>query len=90
MNESSSDNLKASLVIPFACAEHALIAYNTLSVDQEPRRELISKRLSISSTDASLLEIEWSAKEARVLRVSLNSLIDHLHLVLETIHEFDN
>jgi hypothetical protein len=37
----------------------------------------------------STLKIQFSASEARVLRVAVGSFFDHLVLVVETIKEFD-
>jgi EKC/KEOPS complex subunit PCC1/LAGE3 len=82
----SSDSLRARLDIPFACEEHARIAYNTLLVDQEPRKQLIRKNLSLSS---GTLSVDWTAKESRILRVSINSFFDSLNSILETIQLFD-
>ena len=82
----TNDELKAELKIPFATAKHAQIAFNTLSVDTEPRKELIRKKLELNN---EILTINWTAKEARILRVSINSILDHLNSVLETIELFD-
>lgn len=85
MNET---NLKAELVIPFSCNEHARIAYTTLTVDAEPRRELINKTIHLDET-SRCLRVNWLAAESRILRVSVNSFLDNLGLVLETIQLFD-
>lgn len=87
MNENNKD-LKAELSIPFSCIEHAKIAYNTLKVDSEPRKELINKTLSLNEDTKSIL-VAWSAKESRILRVSINSFLDHLNSVIETIQAFE-
>lgn len=39
-------------------------------------------------TSASLCFRRWSADEARILRVSVNSFLDHLSLILETMEMF--
>ncbi|MBN3317462.1 LAGE3 protein, partial [Atractosteus spatula] len=36
----------------------------------------------------NILSVTWAADEARILRVSVGSFLDHLALVLETIEEF--
>ena len=36
-----NEDLKAEINIPFLNSEHAKIAFNSLIVDKEPRRELI-------------------------------------------------
>ena len=84
-----NDELKAELTIPFSCVEHAKIAYNTLSVDSEPRKDLIQKVIVFDET-VSQIQVNWLAKEARILRVSLNSFLDHLNSVLETIQQFSD
>jgi EKC/KEOPS complex subunit PCC1/LAGE3 len=80
------DTLRAHIDIPFACEEHARIAYNTLTVDSEPRRQLIRKTLAL---DKSTLSVDWTAKESRILRVSINHFLENLHSVIETIQLFD-
>lgn len=82
-----NDELKAELLIPFSCVEHAQIAFNTLNVDAEPRKNLIKKQLTIEDNE---ITVSWISKEARILRVSLNSFLDHLNSVLETIQQFSD
>ena len=82
----TNDELKAELKIPFASVEYAQIAFNTLNVDSEPRKELIRKKLELNK---QILTVNWTAKESRILRVSINSFLDHLNSVLETIQQFD-
>lgn len=90
-NQNEKDILKASLEIPFADIKHARIALKTLEVDKEPRRELISKRLSLLEHEGkSTIRVDWTAREARILRVSVNSFLDHLHLVIDTIDQFED
>ena len=83
MNEES----KADLIIPFTCIDHAKIAYNTLKVDSEPRKNLIKKKLTL---EENLIKVSWTSHEAKILRVSVNSFLDHLNSVLETIQLFSN
>ena len=86
MNQTGDNQqLTAELTIPFAKSEHAKIAFRTLDVDSEPRKELITRTLKLQ--EESLI-VNWSAKEARLLRVSINSFLDHLTSVVETLHEF--
>uniref|UniRef100_A0A3B5MBY4 L antigen family member 3 n=1 Tax=Xiphophorus couchianus TaxID=32473 RepID=A0A3B5MBY4_9TELE len=73
------------LDIPFPSSREATVALRSLSPDREPRRGGISKRLSVSG---STLSVRWSADEARILRVSVNSFLDHLSLVVETMELF--
>lgn len=80
-----NEELKAELIIPFTCIDHAKIAYNTLKVDTEPRKNLISKKLT---QENNLIKVNWSSHEAKILRVSVQSFLEHLNSVLETIQLF--
>uniref|UniRef100_A0A3B4TR89 L antigen family member 3 n=1 Tax=Seriola dumerili TaxID=41447 RepID=A0A3B4TR89_SERDU len=71
-----------SLDVPFPSSREAAIALNSLSPDREPRKGGISKQLTVSGST------RWSADEARILRVSVNSFLDHLSLVMETMQMF--
>jgi EKC/KEOPS complex subunit PCC1/LAGE3 len=82
-----NEELKAEIRIPFTNREHARIVFNTLSVDKEPRKELITRKLTLID-NGTVLRADWVAKEARLLRVSINSFLDHLNLVLNTIDQF--
>ncbi|KAG5835276.1 hypothetical protein ANANG_G00271830 [Anguilla anguilla] len=68
------------------CNEYpANIALRSLLPDREPRKGGISKDLSVSD---NAMSVKWTADEARILRVSVGSFLDHLALVLETMEEF--
>ncbi|KAM7368605.1 hypothetical protein PAMP_012929 [Pampus punctatissimus] len=77
--------LEFSLDVPFPSSREAVIALSSLSPDREPRKGGISKQLMVSG---STLSVRWSADEARILRVSVNSFLDHLLLVVETMEMF--
>uniref|UniRef100_A0A3Q2QMK8 L antigen family member 3 n=1 Tax=Fundulus heteroclitus TaxID=8078 RepID=A0A3Q2QMK8_FUNHE len=83
--EPSSLTDRSFLDVPFPSSREATIALRSLSPDREPRRGGISKQLSVSG---STLSVRWSADEARILRVSVNSFLDHLSLVVETMEDF--
>uniref|UniRef100_A0A3B3Z6Q1 L antigen family member 3 n=1 Tax=Periophthalmus magnuspinnatus TaxID=409849 RepID=A0A3B3Z6Q1_9GOBI len=74
----------SSLDVPFPSSREALIALRSLSPDKEPRKGGISKEITVKDNTLS----RWSADEARILRVSVNSFMDHLLLVLETMEMF--
>uniref|UniRef100_A0A3Q4GCU2 L antigen family member 3 n=1 Tax=Neolamprologus brichardi TaxID=32507 RepID=A0A3Q4GCU2_NEOBR len=76
--------LESSLDVPFPSSREATIALRSLSPDKEPRKGGISKLITVSGSTLS----RWSADEARILRVSVNSFLDHLSLVLETMEMF--
>ncbi|XP_061119090.1 L antigen family member 3-like [Conger conger] len=77
--------LEFSLLVPFPSAREANIALQSLLPDREPRKGGISKELSVSD---NAMSVKWTADEARILRVSVGSFLDHLALVLETMEEF--
>ncbi|XP_068190941.1 L antigen family member 3-like [Antennarius striatus] len=80
-----TEKLEFSLNVPFPSANEATIALRSLSPDREPRKGGISKQMSVCG---DTLSVRWSADEARILRVSVNSFLDHLSLVLETMEMF--
>jgi len=79
------DEPTLSLIVPFRTEEEAEIAYNTLVVDKEPKRNQCKKELSL---EKNKLILKLSAPEPRQLRLSSNSFFDHLILVRKTIDEF--
>ncbi|KAK7895302.1 hypothetical protein WMY93_020627 [Mugilogobius chulae] len=81
----ATGKLEFSLDVPFPSSREAMIALRSLSPDKEPRRGGITKDLSVQD---NTLSVRWSADEARILRVSVNSFMDHLSLVLETMEMF--
>ncbi|KAM3874229.1 L antigen family member 3-like [Diretmus argenteus] len=86
-SETSQDSgkLEFALDVPFPSSREASIALQSLSPDREPRKGGISKRLTVSG---STLSVKWTADEARILRVSVGSFLDHLSLVVETMEMF--
>jgi len=77
---------KFTVTVPFPSNRHAQIAHQSLKVDQEPRKGEISRKFTV---DDRFLTVDWEATEARLLRVSVNSLFDMLKLVVQTIEKFD-
>ncbi|KAM4664797.1 EKC/KEOPS complex subunit LAGE3 [Discoglossus pictus] len=80
-----SQALRFQLRVPFLCPKEAQIAHDTLCPDAEPRKGGVSKTLSVTD---NLLQVSWQADEARILRVSVSSFLDHLSLVLQTMDRF--
>jgi len=76
---------KINFEFPFDCEEHAIIASKTLMVDAEPKRSNTNRRFSV---DNNLLRVEILSEEPKYLRVATNALLDHLHLIIETIELF--
>ncbi|KYO17603.1 EKC/KEOPS complex subunit LAGE3 [Alligator mississippiensis] len=77
--------LEFTLSVPFPSPLNARIAHGALSPDPEPRKAEVSKELTVVE---NLLHVRWRAAEARLLRVSINSFLDHLGLVVETMEQF--
>ncbi|XP_056395747.1 EKC/KEOPS complex subunit LAGE3 isoform X2 [Hyla sarda] len=73
------------LHVPFPCPREAQIAHDSLSPDAEPRKGGVSKTLSVTD---NVLHVHWRADEARILRVSVSSFLDHLSLVVQTMDRF--
>uniref|UniRef100_A0A4W5PR01 L antigen family member 3 n=2 Tax=Salmonidae TaxID=8015 RepID=A0A4W5PR01_9TELE len=84
-NNHKQGTLEFALDVPFPSTREASIALQSLSPDREPRKGGISKELTVSG---STLSVRWRADEARILRVSVGSFMDHLSLVMETMELF--
>ncbi|XP_045169797.2 EKC/KEOPS complex subunit Lage3-like [Mercenaria mercenaria] len=80
-----SGQLSLDLQVPFNTQREANIAWGTLSVDPEPKRGGCKKTLTVKDT---VLHVHLEAQEARSLRVGMNSFLDHLNLVVNTIEQF--
>nr|XP_034996937.1 EKC/KEOPS complex subunit LAGE3-like [Zootoca vivipara]XP_034996955.1 EKC/KEOPS complex subunit LAGE3-like [Zootoca vivipara] len=81
----SRPGLAFELRIPFPSSSLAQIALGSLAPDPEPRKEGISKELDVTE---DILHVRWRADEARILRVSISSFLEHLSLVVETMDLF--
>lgn len=86
-DELQSPNVaKIELTVPFPSARYATIACNSLRIDKEPRRGGCTKALSV---EGNSVIAHFTAKETRSLRVGVNSFLEFLSLVTETIDQFD-
>ncbi|KTF71732.1 hypothetical protein cypCar_00028726 [Cyprinus carpio] len=86
VSENDSDKkLEFFLKVPFPSEREAAIALQSLSPDPEPRKGGITKNLDVTG---HTLSVRWTADEARILRVSVSSFLDHLSLVMETLDAF--
>lgn len=74
-----------SLKVPFESEESAIIAWNSLRVDPEPKRSGVDKQLKVENQN---LIVDFKCEEARTLRVSVNSFFDLLYLVVQTMDRF--
>uniref|UniRef100_UPI00398E8BE8 L antigen family member 3-like n=1 Tax=Pristiophorus japonicus TaxID=55135 RepID=UPI00398E8BE8 len=80
-----ANRLRFNLSVPFPSVLEAQIAHGSLSPDAEPRKGGITRELSVTGC---VLQVHWEADEARILRVSVSSFLDHLALVLQTMDRF--
>ncbi|XP_062870653.1 L antigen family member 3-like [Trichomycterus rosablanca] len=78
------NQFELTLEVPFPSQREVSIAIQSLCPDREPRTGT-TKTLRVSS---NTLSVKWTADEARILRVSVGSFLDHLALVMETMEAF--
>ncbi len=71
--------------IPFSSSREASIAYDALRVEVEPARSRVTRTMRV---EGDTLSVNLKAENAKNLRVSANSLLEHLVLITETIHQF--
>ncbi|XP_023308534.2 uncharacterized protein LOC111690300 [Lucilia cuprina] len=81
-----SRNTEATLKIPFETSRHAEIAFRVLSVDQEPRRNFVSKDLRLVENN---IEVHFIADQVKNLRTAITSFFESLLLCTDTIKAFD-
>ena len=77
-----------SLQVPFPTSRLATTALRALSVDPE-LSPLVRRDLSVSDDTPDRLQVDYSATTNRMLRVSVNSFMDSLRLVLEVMEHMD-
>lgn len=84
--ESASDSgLSACVSVPFPSEREAEVVYNSLRIDPDPKRSGCCKKLAV---EGSVLTVSFNAKEARHLRVGVNSFFDLLVLAIKTVQRF--
>ncbi|CAH4029602.1 unnamed protein product [Pieris brassicae] len=74
---------KVSLNIPFSTNDHARIAYDVINVD----KELKNVFRSLAVEDSNLI-IHFEGDDYKILRLSVNGLLQNLSLVTKTISLF--
>jgi EKC/KEOPS complex subunit PCC1/LAGE3 len=82
-----------SLDVPFPTSRLATTALQALQVDPE-LSPLVRRQFSVigapgDQSDIQLLRVEYQAATNRMLRVSFNSFMDSLKLVLEVMEQLD-
>lgn len=76
---------QVDLKIPFPSERHAEIAYDVLRIDAEPRRSAVTKTLKL---DGQQILVNFSANQAKHVRVGVNSFFEALILCTETMDQF--
>ncbi|KAJ1826807.1 hypothetical protein LPJ56_001993, partial [Coemansia sp. RSA 2599] len=74
-----------TLTIPFATADLATVALNSLAVDREISEGKVKRTLT---TEDNKLIVTFDADTLRMLRVSINGFMDSLILVTKTLESF--
>ena len=77
--------MEVTVDVPFPTEKDATIAYNTLSVDPEPKRSGLVKKMTL---DGAVLRVRFDCEEPTTMRVSVGSFFDLLTLTLKTIQQF--
>uniref|UniRef100_A0A915IZA2 L antigen family member 3 n=1 Tax=Romanomermis culicivorax TaxID=13658 RepID=A0A915IZA2_ROMCU len=77
---------KANLEIPFENARRAKIAYNSLRIDKEPKRGMVTKCLELTD---SKLKVSFAAQDLKNLRTSMQAFFALLMLVEKTMVMYD-
>ncbi|KAK9766626.1 hypothetical protein K7432_004167 [Basidiobolus ranarum] len=75
-----------NLTFTFESPKQADIAKRTLNVDKELKEDQVLRELEVK--DNQLL-VSFQCHTVRMLRVSVNSFLEFLHLVTLTINEFE-
>ena len=79
--------MEVTVDVPFPTEREAKIALNTLSVDPEPKRSQLVKKMTIR--DGAVLEVTFKCDNPTTMRVSVGSFFELLTLTLKTIQRFD-
>ncbi|XP_030376436.1 EKC/KEOPS complex subunit LAGE3 [Scaptodrosophila lebanonensis] len=76
---------ESTIRVPFDSARHAEIAFRVLSVDLEPHRNFVQKKLSL---EGDVLTVHFSADQVKNLRTAITSFFECLLLCQDTIKQF--
>lgn len=80
-----TDAFQVDLKIPFPSQRHAAIAYDVLRIDEEPKRSAVTKTLLL---EGQHILVNFSAEQAKHIRVGVNSFFEALILCTETMDQF--
>lgn len=81
----SHEGLSARVSVPFPFERDAQVVYNALRIDPDPKRSGCSKKLSL---EGNVLVADFTANQAKHLRVGINSFFDLLLLAIKTVEHF--
>ncbi|KAH9178245.1 transcription factor Pcc1-domain-containing protein [Lactarius sanguifluus] len=76
---------KISVRIPFANSKHANIAKQVIEVDRELQLQAVKRELSV---EGDVLVASFSTLTVRLARLTLNSFLENVDLVVRTISQF--
>ncbi|KAI0001480.1 transcription factor Pcc1-domain-containing protein [Russula compacta] len=76
---------KISIRIPFANPRHASIAKQVIEVDRELQSHVVIRELTL---DGDVLVATFSTLTVRLARLTLNSFLENIDLVVRTISQF--
>ena len=85
MTDTTLSRHSATIKIPFANEAHATIAKRAILVDRELNAHLVERTMSV---EGSVLIVTYTAVSVRLLRLATNGFMEHINLVIRTIHEF--
>jgi len=80
-----SDWHKISVRIPFANPTHATIAKQVIEVDRELQPHAVRRELTL---DGDILVATFYTLTVRLARLTLNSFLENVDLVVHTISQF--
>ncbi|KAI0264477.1 transcription factor Pcc1-domain-containing protein [Gloeopeniophorella convolvens] len=76
---------KISVRVPFATPHHASIAKQALDVDRELQPHAVHRQLAL---DGPVLVATFSTLTVRLARLTLNSFLENVDLVVRTISQY--
>ncbi|KAI9428319.1 CTAG/Pcc1 family, partial [Lactarius indigo] len=71
--------------IPFAHSDHANIAKQVIEVDRELQPQAVKRELSV---EGDVLVASFSTLTIRLARLTLNSFLENVDVVVRTISQF--
>jgi len=74
-----------TIQVPFANQKHAEIAKRAISADPELQPQSVERTLTV---DGRYLTASFSTETVRLARLTMNSFLDNIDLVVRTLGEF--